>query len=141
MNGMFACLERIVASSRWLTSPRRHSQLIPHIANRRDLQPVQCQQTYLCIVNSSCCRPGCLSYSSLCVAVFQLMTNECTQSTVHSRPFFDFAGCRKPLRRYQACRMMLVGLGGNNGTTITGGILANKQCVPSSAAHRVILLF
>lgn len=26
------------------------------------------------------------------------------------------------------CRMMLVGLGGNNGTTITGGIIANKQC-------------
>lgn len=24
--------------------------------------------------------------------------------------------------------MMLVGLGGNNGTTITGGIIANKQC-------------
>lgn len=26
-----------------------------------------------------------------------------------------------------ACRVMLVGLGGNNGTTVTAGILANKQ--------------
>jgi hypothetical protein len=25
------------------------------------------------------------------------------------------------------CRMMLVGLGGNNGTTVAAGILANKQ--------------
>lgn len=26
-----------------------------------------------------------------------------------------------------ACSVMLVGWGGNNGTTVTGGILANKQ--------------
>ena len=36
---------------------------------------------------------------------------------------------------------MLVGLGGNNGTTITGGILANKQYVHPPAPCPVTLLF
>lgn len=35
--------------------------------------------------------------------------------------------------------MMLVGLGGNNGTTITGGILANKQCVPATASTTIVV--
>jgi hypothetical protein len=37
------------------------------------------------------------------------------------------------------CRMMLVGLGGNNGTTITGGILANKQYVHANLARSTFL--
>lgn len=46
-----------------------------------------------------------------------------------SAEMLDLARVLKP--ETNVCRMMLVGLGGNNGTTIMGGIIANKQCASS----------
>ncbi len=35
-------------------------------------------------------------------------------------------------------RVMLVGWGGNNGTTVTAGVLANKLCAPQACAVTVM---
>ena len=39
----------------------------------------------------------------------------------------DFPPTLNPLLLLFPCSVMLVGWGGNNGTTVTGGILANMQ--------------
>ena len=41
-----------------------------------------------------------------------------------------FHACQHCIEDRSLCRVMLVGWGGNNGSTVTAGILANKQWVP-----------